>query len=140
MTEATTDSPIEPVTGWPALTLTLRGVVLEVCAGACVIPLALEGVLPGRWYYWAIPIGTLAFTLLTIGVTMGFMSFSRSKNEMKRGYTTIWKVAVEHPELSYLSPYDFGVISGPGEPRPRNGTRKVVDPLRAHREPNRPTT
>lgn len=133
MTELNQDSHITPIKGWPAWTLELRGGLLMMCAAACAVPLALESYLPGRWYYWAITFVSIAFSLLAVGGTWTFMSNARSKREMERGYTTVWKVAAEHPELSYLSPYDFGVISRPGEPRPRNGTRKVVDQFRAQR-------
>ena len=133
MTEPSRNTAIVSATGWTAWTLTLRGVVLEMCAGASVLLFVLCSYLPGRWYYWAILFGTFSLVLLTLGASWSFLSFSRTKREMERGYTTIWKVAVEHPELTYLWTYDFGVISGPGEPRPRNGTRKVVDAFRAPR-------
>lgn len=134
------ESPIAPVTGWPAMTLSWRGGVLQMSAGACVIPLALESVLPGRWYYWAIIFGAICFVLVTVGTTMVVMSSPRSKKEVERGYTTICRLAIEHPELTYLSPYDFDIISGPGEPRPRNGTRKVVDQFRAQQGTQRPAS
>lgn len=134
MTEVDRNLPIVPVEGWSALKLTFRGVVLELCAAACVLPLALESVLPGRWYYWAIPIGVVFIALMSVGATWTFKSFAKSKREIQRGYTTLWNVAVQRPELSYLSAYDFGLVSGPGEPRPRRGTRKVIDEFRAQRE------
>ena len=121
---------IDLLGGWSAGTLTLRGMVMEMCAGACVIPLALEGTLPGRWYYWAIPFGALASALLTVGAVWYFKSLVKAKKEMTRGYTTLWLIATKHPELTYLSAYDFSVISGPHEPRPRNGTRKVIGQFR----------
>jgi hypothetical protein len=124
---------IDPFDGWSAWTLTLRGIVMEMSAGACVIPVALESALPGRWYYWAIPFGALGYTLLAVGATWTFKSFAKSKTEVERGYTTMWKVATRHPELTYLSGYDFSVISGPHEPRPRNATRKVVGQFIAQR-------
>jgi hypothetical protein len=106
--------------------------VMEICAGASALLFVVTHYLPGRWY-WTIAILVIASSLLTIGVTVSFMSISKSKKEMGRGYTTIWKVAVQHPELTYLSAYDFSVISGPHEPRPRNGTRKVIGQFTAQR-------
>jgi hypothetical protein len=132
-TEVQPDLPFVPVKGWPAWTLTWRGIVMEMSAGACVIPVALESALPGRWYFWAIPFGALGYTLLAVGATWTFKSFAKSKREMERGYTTMWRAATRHPELTYLSAYDFGVISSPHELRPRNGTRKVVDQFRTQR-------
>jgi hypothetical protein len=133
MTEPNRNASIVPVKGWSAGELMLRGALLELCAVACVLLISLEGYLPGRWYYWGIPFLGLALTLLSIGVTWGFKSISKSKREIERGYTTIWKVAVQHHELSYLQSPNLVLISGPGEPRPRNGTRKIVDQFRAQR-------
>jgi len=134
MTEIDRDPRLVPLDGWPAWTLTFRGGLLEMCAGACVLPLALESFLPGRWFYWAIPIGVMFMALMSVGATWTFKSFARSRKEVARGYTTIWRKAKEHPELTYLSAYDLSVISGPHQSRPRNGTRRVVDQFREQRE------
>ena len=133
MTEVHRNVPIVPVKGWSAVQLTFRGALLQLCAVACVLLIMLESYLPGAWYYWGIPFIGLVMTLLSVGATWGFKSFSKSKREIERGYTTLWNVAVKHQELSYLSSPGFGLISGPGEPRPRNGTRKVVDEFRGQR-------
>lgn len=93
MTEVDRNPRVVPLDGWPAWTLTLRGGLLEMCASACVLPLALESYLPGRWFYWAIPIGVVFVTLLSVGATWTFKSFAKSKTEMARGYTTIWRTA-----------------------------------------------
>lgn len=84
-----------------------------MCAGVCVLPLALEGTCPVVGSIGAIPIGVIFVALLSVGATWTFKSFVKSKKEMARGYTTIWRAAKVHPELTYLSAYDFWVISGP---------------------------
>ena len=137
MNETNRKAAIVPVKGWSAVQLTLRGFLLELSAVACVFLITLESYLPGRWYYWGIPFLAMALTLLSVGVAWGFKSLSKSKSEIECGYTTLWNVSVKHPELSYLRSPDFLVISGPGEPRPRNGTRKVVDQFIAQRAAQR---
>jgi hypothetical protein len=124
-------SPPAALEGWSAGTLTFRGMAMELGACSCVFPLAMESALPGRWYYWAISFGALAAALLSMGALWYFKSLSKTKREIARGYTTLWFVATRHPELFYLSPGDFTVISRPHEPRPRNGTRKVIEQFQA---------
>jgi len=133
MTPADGDPP-SPLDGWPAWTLELRGGLLEMFAATCVLPLALESYLPGRWFYWAIAIGVIFVALISVGATWTFKSFAKSRNEIARGYTTIWRTAIAHPELTALSTYDLSVISGPHESRPSNGTRRVVEQFRTQRE------
>src|SRR5450631_2610683 len=113
----------DPLDGWSSATLAARGGLAGMSAGACVVPLALASVLPGNWLYWVCAFGAVAATLLALGGTWTMMSFAKEKREIAAGYTTGQLTAKKHPELTYLSHPDFAVISGPYEPRPRNGSR-----------------
>jgi hypothetical protein len=117
---------LDPLDGWSAATLAVRGGLAGMSAGACVVPLALASVLPGNWLYWVCAFGAVAAALLALGGTWTMMSFAKEKREIAAGYTTGQLTAKKHPELTYLSHPDFAVISGPYEPRPRNGSRKAI--------------
>lgn len=129
----TAQSAIEPVPGWSALTLTIRGANLEMGTIAAVPFSIIAGFLPGTWYYWSGLIGGVAFTVLTVGFVWTMKSFRRSRQEIRAGYTTIPKVALQRPELVYVTAKTHQVISGPNEPRPRSGRRCDIEEHMAKR-------
>ena len=129
-------SPISPLPGWPAATLILRGVLFQDVALTCALPIGLEGVLPGEWYYWGIPALVLALCFTAVGMVLGYKGLSKRKAEIRAGYTTVPKAADEHPEVYYLARQDYRVICAPNEPRPRTGRRRDVEEHIAHRTPS----
>jgi hypothetical protein len=120
------DPRVDPLDGWSAKTLTVRGAAAGLGAGACVVPLALASVLPGGWLFWTCTFSAVTAVLLALAGTWSLMSFSKETMEIAASYTTGPALAKKHPELTYLSHHDFAVISGPYEPRPRNGSRKAI--------------
>ena len=50
----------------------------------------------------AIPIGVIFVAMLSVRATWAFKSFVKTKKAMSWGYTTIWRAAEVHPELTYL--------------------------------------
>jgi hypothetical protein len=117
---------LDPLDGWSAATFAVRGGLVGMSAVACVVPLALASVLPGGWIVWTCTVGAVTAVLLALGGTWSLMSYRKETREMAAGYTTGAALAKKHPELTYLSHPDFAVISGPSEPRPRNGSRKAI--------------
>jgi len=109
--------------GLNAAQLTVRGAACEAAAAACVVPIALQRVLPGGRLLWLAAGLTLGLALLAVGLYLTFRSFARTRAEKATGYTTLWKVAREDPSLAYLDGRDGTLISGPGQSRPRTGRR-----------------
>lgn len=125
---------VERLDGVSALVLTLRGIYLEAVTFVCILLVSLEGILPGRWYYWAFLFGGIGFVCLGLGLWFTFRSLKKSKMEVAAGYSTVPKTARENPKLTYLDGRSFAVIAGPDEDRPASGRRRDIDAHLARRQ------
>jgi hypothetical protein len=126
--------------GWSAKQLLLRGGFFELIAILAGMACGTEGILPGEWWYWALLFGSLCLTAVTIGLICALRGYKKEKMEMTNGYTTLWKTAVEHPELHFLTGDMTAVISEPRETRPRSTRRKdMAAYLKARQHRSAPT-
>ena len=126
-------NPPLTLSGWSAMRLFARGAVAELIAFVMVWPIALESRLPGGGQLW----GPLFVSLVIIfgvgGGVLQIRSFSKGKQEISAGYTSVFNAAVADPALYYLDGRDLTVISSALEVRPRNGTRKSIEAFRRNR-------
>lgn len=63
---------------------------------------------------------TLGLVFVGLFVRNLFKVKKRDKEEAVRGYTTVWYIAQERPDLWLLYDKTLEVLSAPGEPRPKN--------------------
>ncbi|WP_270886552.1 hypothetical protein [Pedococcus sp. 5OH_020] len=119
--------PLQTLPGWSAKQLLARGGLAEILAILAVLATSAEAALPGQWWYWALLFGSIVLVCLTIGVVWGIRGYAKEKKEASHGYTTLWKTAVDHPELFFVQGDLTRVISEPMEPRPRTTRRGDMD-------------
>jgi hypothetical protein len=121
-TSGTGASPPDILPGSAAATLILIGIYYEGAAFMSGFILVFEAYLPGRWYYWAIPVLVTAAILLTRGLVITFRGYRLLAEEKRRGYTTALGDARQDPSLYYVDRKTLRIVAGPYEPR-ENATR-----------------
>jgi hypothetical protein len=115
-----TGSAPEVLAGHSSTWLIVRGGSGELLAASCVVPLVLESVLPGKWYYWAIPALCVAGVSLVVGLSVTLYGYRKDKRERALGYTTDMGRAKKEQDLYLLHPKTLEVVSAPYSPRPKS--------------------
>ena len=121
--------PPEPIAGWSAGKLVLRGSFIELFGFLMVIPVAIAAVAHHDvWTGFFFCIGVVA---LGIGGTLSIRGFRKALPERRQGYATLPKFAAIYPPLYLLHRLDFHVMLYPDQPRPRTRNKRDMDTWRA---------
>lgn len=110
------------VPGVAAMTLILRGGVLQALAALCVIPIALQSLMP-HGHAIAGRILLLCFALAVAGGVVTMLGYRRSAKEKAAGYTTMLGDARKDMSLMFVSPRTFRIVAAAHEPRPQRMPR-----------------
>lgn len=123
----------QTASGTSSRRLLLRGFSLEAAGAFMVIPIVvgsrlLPGDASGLWFVtWA----TVGVALVALGVAYTIQAYRQDARQLRAGFTTLWKSAVDHPEVEFRDGTDGTVISGPHERRPASGRKRDIQAAKA---------
>src|SRR5690349_22890934 len=104
------------------MTLILRGAALLFLAALCVIPIALQSLMPhGHTIAGLVLLG--CFGLAAVSLVVSLFGYRKSAKEKAAGYTTMLGDARKDMSLAFVSPKTFRVVAGAHEPRPQRMPR-----------------
>src|SRR5450759_3706418 len=103
--------PPQPIAGWSAGTLVLRGVFIELFGFLMVIPVAIAAV--GRHDVWTGFFFSIGVVALGIGGMLSIRGYRKAVREIRQGYVTVPQFAKRRPSLYLLHRLDFHVMLYP---------------------------
>ena len=119
----------QPIVGWSAGTLVLRGTFIELFGFLMVIPLVIAAV--GRHDVWTGFFLSVGVVATVFGGIVSIRGFRKALVEARKGYATLPKMAKINQGLYLLHRRDYHVMLYPGQARPRTMNKKDMEAWRA---------